>query len=119
MADNEQKFEIQKIFVKDISFEAPNSPQVFRDKWKPKTEVHLATNARKLDDNMFEVILNITVTAKQEEEQAKIRRQQEGMKNFTVFSSSSSSSSSSPSFLLLHSTNLFSFYPIYPKCFNR
>jgi preprotein translocase subunit SecB len=69
MADNEQKFEIQKIFVKDISFEAPNSPQVFRDKWKPKTEVHLATNARKLDDNMFEVILNITVTAKQDEEQ--------------------------------------------------
>lgn len=69
MADNEQKFEIQKIFVKDISFEAPNSPEIFRDKWQPKTEVHLATNARKLDENMFEVILNITVTAKQDEDQ--------------------------------------------------
>lgn len=69
MADNEHKFEIQKIFVKDISFEAPNSPEIFRDKWKPKTEVHLATNARKLNDDMYEVVLNITVTAKQDEEQ--------------------------------------------------
>ena len=42
MAENDQKFEIQKIFIKDASFESPNAPDVFRENWQPKTDIHLA-----------------------------------------------------------------------------
>ncbi len=68
MANEEtQKFEIQKIYVKDISFETPNSPKIFTTQWNPKTDVHIQTENSKLDKNIYEVGITITVTAKQEE----------------------------------------------------
>ena len=45
-----QKFEIQKIYVKDLSFETPNSPKIFTEKWNPKTDVHIQTENNKLDE---------------------------------------------------------------------
>lgn len=67
MADKEeQKFEMQKVFLKDVSFEAPGSPEIFREKWSPKTEIHLASNSEKLADNIYLITLDITVTATQE-----------------------------------------------------
>ena len=65
--EKEQKFEIQKIHVKDISFETPNSPKIFTTQWNPKTDVHIQTENNKLDENIFEVCITITVTATQEE----------------------------------------------------
>ena len=35
MAEEEQKFEVQKIFIKDVSFESPHSPEIFREQWQP------------------------------------------------------------------------------------
>ena len=68
MAEEEnQKFEIQKIYVKDISFETPGSPKAFMAKWNPKTDVHIQTENNKLDKNIFEVYITVTVTAIQEE----------------------------------------------------
>ncbi len=67
MSEEEQKFEIQKIYVKDISFETPNSPKIFTTKWNPKTDVHIQTENSKLDNDIFEVCITITVTATQEE----------------------------------------------------
>ena len=68
MAEEEnQKFEIQKIYVKDISFETPSSPKIFMAKWNPKTDVHIQTENSKLDKNIFEVCITVTVTAIQEE----------------------------------------------------
>ncbi len=58
------KFNIHRIYIKDISFEAPNSPQVFNDKWQPQNSMDLNTNAQKLADNLYEVVLSITVTVK-------------------------------------------------------
>lgn len=60
----QQVFEIQKIFQKDISFEAPNSPQIFTQEWKPDTNVQITTEAKTLEKNVREVVLNITVTTK-------------------------------------------------------
>ena len=60
-APQEQQFSIEKIFVKDISFESPNAPQVFTDKWEPNINFELTTNGRPLGENHFEVILGITV----------------------------------------------------------
>jgi len=66
MADQPaQKFEIQKVYVKDISFETPNSPKVFTEKWSPNTDVHIQTENKKLDENIFEVAIVVTVTATQ------------------------------------------------------
>ncbi len=62
-----QKFEIQKIYIKDLSFETPNSPKIFTEKWNPKTDVHIQTENNKLDENLFEVAIVVTVTATQNE----------------------------------------------------
>ncbi|MEJ2115855.1 MAG: protein-export chaperone SecB [Gammaproteobacteria bacterium] len=71
MADKPaQKFEIQKIYIKDLSFETPNSPKIFTEKWHPKTDVHIQTENNKLDENIFEVAITVTVTATQGESTA-------------------------------------------------
>ena len=70
MSEEEQKFEIQKIFVKDVSFEAPNSPNIFREQWKPKTDIHIGAQNITLEDDIYEVTLSVTVTAKQDDQTA-------------------------------------------------
>lgn len=57
-------FMIQKIYVKDLSFEAPNSPAIFTEGWKPQANMEMNTSFDKLDDHHYEVILKLTITAK-------------------------------------------------------
>lgn len=59
-----REFGIQKIYVKDISFEAPNTPLIFRDKWEPEVSLQLGNTAKGLGEGVQEVVLTITVTAK-------------------------------------------------------
>ena len=47
---------IQKIYAKDISFEAPNSPQVFLGEWKPQVDVQLANHTTSLGNDAHEVV---------------------------------------------------------------
>lgn len=56
------QFAIQRIFVKDISFEAPNAPAIFRKEWKPEVKLDLDTRSDKIEDNVYQVILSLTVT---------------------------------------------------------
>jgi preprotein translocase subunit SecB len=70
MADEQKQFSIQRIFVKDISLETPNSPMIFTEKWEPNVEFNLSSNATSVQDNLFEVVLNITVTVKVAEKTA-------------------------------------------------
>ncbi|MFZ2314943.1 MAG: protein-export chaperone SecB [Gammaproteobacteria bacterium] len=56
------QFDIQRIFVKDISFESPNTPQTFLEEWKPEVALNLETKSNRIDDNLHEVILSITAT---------------------------------------------------------
>lgn len=60
----EKQFAIQKIYTKDISFETPNSPKVFTQKWEPSLDINLGTNVEPLENSMYEVALTITVTVK-------------------------------------------------------
>ena len=60
----QQQFMIQKIYTKDISFETPSSPEVFREEWKPELELQLTNEYKQLDDNNHDVTLVATVTAK-------------------------------------------------------
>ncbi len=58
-----QNLSIQKIYTKDISFESPNSPFAFQDDWKPEISVDLNTDGQTLEQDNYEVILKVTVTA--------------------------------------------------------
>jgi len=58
-------FGIVRIYLKDVSFETPNSPEVFRQDFKPEVNLQLNTAVNQLDGDLFEVVLNVTVTSKQ------------------------------------------------------
>lgn len=60
--------DIQKIYVKDASYEAPNTPAAFRGQWQPHINLELNTHNEKLDgDDVYEVVLDVTVTVKLED----------------------------------------------------
>ncbi len=56
-------FALQRIYLKDLSFESPMGPEAFKQAWQPKISQDLNTNVNKLDDNHYEVILKLTVSA--------------------------------------------------------
>ena len=66
-SDSRGQFEIQKVYVKNISLETPNSPQIFREQWKPSVHMDLANSADDMGDNSYEVTLSITATVSQGE----------------------------------------------------
>jgi preprotein translocase subunit SecB len=65
-----QQFALQRIYVRDLSFELPLGPQAFTKAWKPQVQVDLNTKSERAGDDQFEVLLTITITAKLEEEVA-------------------------------------------------
>lgn len=65
MPETEQPvFSIEKIYVKDLSLEVPNAPQIFLDRDPPQVEVGLQSEAGGIGDGVFEVALTVTVTAR-------------------------------------------------------
>lgn len=56
-------FHIQRIYTKDISFESPQSPHIFRQEWKPEVKLDVNTDHIGLSDETFEVQLTLTATA--------------------------------------------------------
>ncbi len=67
---NEMQFQIQRVYTKDVSYEAPNAPQVFQKEWEPEVKLDLDTASSQLADGVFEVVLRLTVTATVGEETA-------------------------------------------------
>ncbi|KTD66814.1 MULTISPECIES: protein-export chaperone SecB [Legionella] len=59
---NETQFMIQRIYVKDLSFETPNTPAVFQQQWEPELNLELNTANTKLEEGVFEVVLTVTAT---------------------------------------------------------
>ena len=57
-------FQIEKIYVKDLSLEIPNAPQIFTQQAQPQLEVRLDTAAAPFSDGYFEASVSATVTAK-------------------------------------------------------
>lgn len=61
----ERRFSIQRIYTKDISFEIPHSPQIFNGtNWSPEINVQLSNKGTQITDELHEVTLTVTVTAK-------------------------------------------------------
>ncbi len=64
------QFSIQRIYTKDISFETPNSPAIFQKEWKPEVQLDLDTRSALIEENVYEIVLAVTVTAMLGEETA-------------------------------------------------
>lgn len=64
------QFTVQKIYVKDISFEVPDSPVVFKKKWEPVVDMDVDNTAEALGDDLYDVVLSITVVVKLQSEVA-------------------------------------------------
>ena len=58
----EIEFSIQKIFLKDLSFESPQSPEIFRKDWNPDVNLELSTKTKAISENVYEVIVDAPAT---------------------------------------------------------
>src|SRR5690625_2084746 len=56
------QFSVDRIYVKDVSFESPKEPQVFSEQAQPQLNMNLNQRVTKVADNSFEVVLGITLT---------------------------------------------------------
>jgi len=61
------QFVIQKIYVKDSSFEAPNTPQAFTQQKPPSVNMRLGSASSLVHDGLYEIVLSVTVTATQDD----------------------------------------------------
>ena len=57
-------FQIEKIYIKDLSLEVPNAPQVFMEAENPQLEIQVRNEAAQFADGLFEVVVTVTVTAR-------------------------------------------------------
>ncbi|GMR14912.1 MAG: protein-export chaperone SecB [Gammaproteobacteria bacterium] len=57
------QFQLQKLYMKDVSFELPNAPQIFQDDGQVEIKMNLAQRVENLADSVHEVVLTVTVTA--------------------------------------------------------
>ena len=63
-ADGAPTFQIQRLYLKDLSLEQPNSPQILLEQGQPQVEISLGLGAEPIADGMFEVSVTATVTTK-------------------------------------------------------
>ena len=71
------QFSLQRIYVKDLTFEAPKSPEIFRQEWTPSVGQDLNTRQKALEGDFHEVVLTLSVTVKNGEEVAFIAEVQQ------------------------------------------
>jgi len=64
------EFALERIYVKDLSFESPRSPDVFRGPWQPQIHLDINTRTAGLGDERYEVVLTVTAHAKSAEGQS-------------------------------------------------
>lgn len=68
----QQLFKIQRVYIKDVSYESPQTPHVFtkNTQWQPSVALHLNTESKALENDIYEVVLTVTATVKLGEEVA-------------------------------------------------
>ncbi len=62
--NGDAQFMIQRIYIKNLSFETTNTPAVFQQQWEPELALDLNTQHTKLDNGVYEVALTVTATVK-------------------------------------------------------
>ncbi len=83
----ENQFAIQKLYIKDVSFESPATPEVFSfTKWEPKIDLNLNNTNKQVAEGVYEVVLSVTATASQDDKTAfLVEVQQAGVFNVIGF----------------------------------
>jgi len=66
-AQTEPRFGVQRIYIKDTSFESPDTPECFRRPYTPKVGFSINTRSRKIEGDVYEVVLRLTADVKQDE----------------------------------------------------
>jgi preprotein translocase subunit SecB len=64
MSEQQSVFAIEKIYLKDLSLEIPNAPQIFLERENPQIDVQLHTEGAAVGDGIYQTILTVTITAK-------------------------------------------------------
>ncbi len=62
--NNQPVFSIEKVYVKDLSLEVPNAPQVFLEREPPTVDIQLHHNSTRVEEGVYQTVLTVTVTAK-------------------------------------------------------
>ena len=79
---------LQKVYIKDASFEVPGAPQIFQEQGQPQVQLNLSQQVGTLADNVYEVVLTVTVTCKLAEKTAYLAEVQQagvfGMSGFDM-----------------------------------
>ena len=56
--------QVERVYLKDLSFESPHAPQVFASEWKPNVHLDINTTANRISPTHFEVVLRATLSAR-------------------------------------------------------
>jgi len=65
-AQDDKQLVLQKIYLKDCSWESPNSPEMFGSgQWDPKVQLNITTSTKSLGTELWEIVLHISIEAKQ------------------------------------------------------
>lgn len=62
--ESKPQFAMQRVYIKDSSFEAPSTPSIFQEQWKPEISMDLNTSHTAVGEDQYEVVLQLTLTAK-------------------------------------------------------
>jgi len=77
---------VHKLYVKDASFEAPGAPAIFQDQGQPQLQLNLSQKVANFAENMYEVVLTVTVTCRISDKTAYLAEVQQagvfGLANF-------------------------------------
>lgn len=65
-----QQFVIQRVYIKNLSYETTQTPTIFQKQWEPELNLDLNTDHHKLDQDIYEVVLSVTATVKNKGETA-------------------------------------------------
>ncbi len=67
--NNQPIFSLDKIYVKDVSLEVPNAPQIFLNREQPNIELNISFNTEKIEEGVYQTVLHAVVNAKIGEQQ--------------------------------------------------
>ena len=68
--NNQPEFAIQRLYIKDLSVESPNSPKIFLEQWEPDLNIDLNVDHNSIEADLYEVSLTVTATVKIKEQTA-------------------------------------------------
>lgn len=64
MSEQQPQFALQRLYLKDLSFESPNTPLIFADQTQPQVDINYNVEHSQIQDSLYEVVVRLNVTVK-------------------------------------------------------